>query len=80
MIEDSPDVTVLQYLISLRPAIPMSKERPCTETSNGELKRWCLNSAVVINGKKVKPTDIMEFPVTSLVLFPNAPKSRCTLA
>lgn len=32
-------MTALQWLNTLRPALPMSIERPCTAMSNGELRR-----------------------------------------
>lgn len=72
-------MTGLEFLISLRPAIPMSVEHPCTETSNSELRRWMRDNAVGCNGKPLKATDEVLFPVTSLVLFPKSAKRRCTL-
>lgn len=49
--------------------LPMSIERPCTTPSNSEIKRWLKNGAVAINGKKPKPNDEIEFPITELVYF-----------
>ena len=43
------------------------------KASYGELRRWMLNGAVVINGHRVKPMDIVEFPIESMVLFPKHP-------
>ena len=64
-------MTAYEYLKSFREwsALPMSIERPCTEATNSELKRWLKNSAVIINGKKPKPNDKIEFPITELVYF-----------
>jgi hypothetical protein len=72
-------MTALEFLISMRPAIPMSAERPCTETSNGELKRWMLNNAVLINKKSVKPQDILEFPIIQSVFFPKSETRKTTV-
>jgi hypothetical protein len=68
-------MTGLQYLQSLRPAIPMSTETPCTHTSNGELKRWMLNGAVLLNGRALRPDDeVAPSRVESLVFFPKSPR------
>lgn len=47
--------------------------------SNSCLRRLLENSAVVINGKKVKPKDMIEFPITEFVMFPKSDNRRCTL-
>lgn len=67
-------MTALQFLISMRPCIPMSTERPCTETSNSELRRWLEKGSVIINGTKPKPQDIVSYPITELVFFPKSPR------
>ena len=72
-------MNVLQYLNGLRPAIPMSAERPCTVMSNGELRRHMLLGAVLINGETVTPDEPMDFPVFSLVFFPNSKNRRTTI-
>lgn len=73
-------VTALAFLLSLRPALPMSVERPCTLASNGEVKRWCANKAVLINGQAVGADAAVEpGAVDSLILFPRSPARRCTL-
>lgn len=69
----------MQYLQSLRPAIPMSVETPCAATSNGELKRWMLNGAVHLNGRRLLPNDeVKPCHVRSLVFFPSS-KRKTTL-
>jgi hypothetical protein len=72
-------MTALQYLISLRPALPMSKEKPCTAASNSELRRWLRDGAVLIDGERIAADEQVPFPVASLVLFPKSPSGRCTL-
>ncbi len=61
-------MTAYEYLKSFD-HLPMSIERPCTIPSNSEVKRWLKNGAVIINGKKPKPNDEIEFPITELVYF-----------
>jgi hypothetical protein len=58
--------------------LPMSVERPCTEATNSEMKRWLKNSAVIINGKKPNVNDEIEFPITELVFFPKG-KRKTTM-
>ena len=65
-------MTALEYLNNLRPAIPMSAERPCTQMSNGELRRHMLQGAVLINGERIEPNELIDFPVFSLVFFPKS--------
>jgi hypothetical protein len=44
--------------------------------SNSELKRWCQNKSVIINGKPVAWDAPVDYPIKSFVLFP---KNRITL-
>jgi hypothetical protein len=41
--------------------------------SYSELKRWMMNGAVLINSIRVKPTDVINFPIETMILFPNNP-------
>lgn len=59
--------------------IPMSQEKPCTVPSNSEVRRWLDQSSVIINGKKPKANDIVEFPITQLVFFPKSVNRRTTV-
>jgi hypothetical protein len=76
--------TALAWLNSLRPALPLSieqpptKENPAQPMSNGELKRHMQQGGVLVNGEKVAPDELIDFPVFSLVFFPKAGK-RTTL-
>ena len=78
-------MNVLQYLNSLRPALPLSREKPCTKenpaslASNGELRRWIRDGAVQINEDRWAPDEEMPPLVWSLVFFPKSAKSRTTL-
>ena len=71
-------MNVLTFLNSLRPAIPFSAETPCIIASNGEIRRWCKNKAVIINNETVSWDELIDFPVFSIVFFPNG-KRRTTI-
>lgn len=58
--------------------LPMSTEKPCTQASNSEIKRWFKKKSIIINDIVVKIDDIIEMPVVSLVFFPKS-KRRCTM-
>lgn len=76
--------TALAWLNSLRPALPLSIEQPPTKDnpaqpmSNGELKRHMQQGGVLVNGERIAPDEVIDFPVFSLVFFPKASK-RTTL-
>ena len=72
-------MNALQWLNSLRPALPMSIETPCKLMSNGELKRHMQQGGVLVNGEKLAPDEPINFPVFSLVFFPKSAARRTTL-
>jgi hypothetical protein len=78
-------MTALQWLNSLRPALPLSienpptKENPAQPMSNGELKRHMQQGGVLVNGERIAPDELIDFPVFSLVFFPKSAKHRTTL-
>jgi len=39
--------------------------------STSELKRWLQNKAIRINGEMVEWNELMDFPIFSVILFPN---------
>lgn len=43
------------------------------KASASELKRWVQNGALVINGEKVAWDEEIDFPISSVVLFPKNP-------
>lgn len=47
--------------------------------SYGELKRWLMNKAVLVNGETVEWNEPMDFPIISFVLFPKSKLHRTTL-
>ena len=50
-----------------------------SKASNSELKRWCQNGALHINGEAVKWDEPIDFPIFSIVLFPKNEKARVTI-
>lgn len=78
-------MNALQWLNSLRPALPLSIERgddktePHRPMSNGELKRHMQQGGVLVNGERVMPDERIDFPVFSLVFFPKSATRRTTL-
>lgn len=79
-----PNVTAMEFMIRLhrmghteeKPMGFWSKELKAI-ASNSEVKRWLENSAVRFNGKPMKPKDMLNFPLYSVILFPKA--DRITL-
>ena len=72
-------MNALAWLNSLRPAIPMSAERPNELMSNGELRRHMQQGAVLVNAARVVWDEPIDFPVFSLVFFPKSPTRRTTI-
>lgn len=74
----SPKITALQFLIGMRPYVPMSVEKPNTVPSNSELRRWLQQKSVCVNGATPQPDDLIELPVKQLQYFPKSAKRRTT--
>lgn len=72
-------MNTLTFLNQLRPALPMSAERPCTPASNSELRRWMASGSVLINGERVQWDEEVDYPVFSIVFFPKSEARKATL-
>ena len=72
-------MNALTFLNNLRPAIPYSSEQLGKIMSNSELIRHMKSGTVLINTEKVDPKEEIDFPVFSIVFFPNSKKRRTTL-
>lgn len=74
--------TVLEYLNSLRPALPLSSERhgergECLTMSNSELRRCLEQKAILLNGERDwKITDEAPPYVWQLVFYPKSIKAK----
>lgn len=53
-----------------------SKEREGKAT-NSELKRWLQNQSVLLNNRRIKWNEEVDFPVEQLILFPK--RNRITI-
>ena len=62
-------MNALQWLNSLRPALPMSVETPGKLLSNGELKRHMQQGGVLVNGEKVAPDESIDFPLVDVTML-----------
>ncbi|QBQ74751.1 hypothetical protein BcepSauron_371 [Burkholderia phage BcepSauron] len=71
----------IDYLKSLHEvcAFQSTERRGTGPASNSELGRWLKSGALHVNGKAYGPMDKIEFPITSVVLFPKSKRSRSTL-
>jgi len=58
--------------------LPMSTERPCTQVSNSELKRWFKKKSILFNGETVDMNEKIDFPVHTIIFFPKG-KRRTTM-
>lgn len=73
-------MNILTFLISLRPAMPRSIERPPAELTNSELRRLLQNRAVLINGETDWKWDDEVPPwIWQLVYFPKSATKRATI-
>lgn len=48
-----------------------SREFPSKQASNAEKRRWLQNKSIQINNLKPGPDEILTYPVTQLIFFPN---------
>jgi hypothetical protein len=76
-------VKALEFMVWLRDEVGVirhSKEgNKLDPPSNGELRRWVKNGVVLCNGRTLTLEGQVEFPITSLTLFPNNKSARCSL-
>jgi hypothetical protein len=73
-------MTGIQYLLSLHEVCCFqSQDRQCGKATNGELRRFMASKALHVNGRAIGPQDQIEFPITSVVLFPSSKNKRTTL-
>lgn len=66
-----PQCNALEYVMRLHEAVGKFWSREFNKpASNSEVKRWLETSAIRFNGKALKPKDVLDFPLYSVVLFP----------
>lgn len=72
--------TALNWLIDLHSVCKFQTREGARfgVASNSELRRWCNQGALIINGERIVSHDeLMDFPIISVVLFPKG--KRITL-
>lgn len=72
-----PHVTALDFILRIHRLWPWWSRELKDFASNSEVKRWLENSAVRFNGRALKPKDVLDFPLYSVILFPKG--QRVTL-
>lgn len=75
-----PNVTALDFILRLHKTDNVgfwSRENPGDRegnkgesASNSEVRRWLENSSIRFNGRTMKPKELLDFPLYSVVLFP----------
>lgn len=75
-----PNVTALEFMLQLnaKPATfwDYAEKKPA---SNSAIRRWVEQGAVRFNGKILKPTQMLDFPILSVVLFPKSDTQYTTI-
>lgn len=75
--EPDSDVTVLSFLTRFH--LPCTRERgSAAQPSRSEIRRWCEQQAVLLNGQRVHWSTAVSFPVWQLIFFPNSRDQRVT--
>lgn len=73
-------MTGFEYALSLHEVCKFqSQEKKIGLMSNTELRRKLDEGAWRINGRVVRSKDEIEFPITSVVIFPKSEKKRITI-
>lgn len=65
--------TYFQYFLRMREVYHLPPSRDGVKfrkPSNGVIRIWFNSGSVVVNGKRPRPSDLVEHPIESLVLFP----------
>jgi hypothetical protein len=73
-----PNKTAYQWLLGLGKEgfWDAAENKPA---SNSTLRRFIEQGAIRFNGKVVKPNDMLDFPILSVVLFPKSDKQYTTI-
>lgn len=57
----------------------MSQERPCTQVSNSEIRRWIKDGSFQLNHERWQQDEEIPPLIYSVVFFPKSNKKRTTL-
>lgn len=56
-----------------------SMEKRVGVATSSELRRWCKQACLEVNGQALKDNEEVTYPIWSVVLFPKNNRRRCTL-
>lgn len=73
-----PNVTAYEWLMRLG-KMGFWDRAEKKAASNSTLRRWIEQGAIRFNGRIVKPNDVLDFPILSVVLFPKSESQYTTL-
>jgi hypothetical protein len=68
---------VLDFLFQFHLPCSRERNRPAQPTRS-EVRRWCEQQAVLINGRRAHWRDTVDFPLWQVIFFPASPTSRVT--
>jgi hypothetical protein len=71
--------TALQFFIRLNKLAPFWNHEEKKHASNSFLQRKIKEGAILFNGERMEPNELIDFELFSLVMFPKSDKKRCTL-
>ncbi len=77
--QESTTMTVLAFMLRLHEICKFWSWEQNRVASNSEIRRWIEQGAILFNTERVSPTELVDFHVFSLVLFPKSAHRRCTL-
>lgn len=76
-LQPDSNVSVLSFLTRFH--LPCTRERgSAAQPSQSEIRRWCEQQAVLLNGQRVHWSTAVSFPVWQLIFFPNSRNQRVT--
>lgn len=73
-----PNMTAWQWLSGIGAKGFWNQEEK-KAASNTLLRRWLEQGVIRINGKIVKPNDMLDFPILSVILFPKSDRLYNTI-
>lgn len=72
-----PQCTAFDFIMRYHSRWPFWSRELKDFASNSEVRRWLDNSAARFNGRAMKPKEVLDFPLYSVILFPKG--QRITL-
>lgn len=73
-----PNITAWQYMQAIGAKGFWNQEEK-KAASNSLLRRWLEQGVIRFNGKILKPNDVLDFPLISVIIFPKSDKLYTTI-